>query len=128
MAGRSSDEGTLEPPRAQLDVASLLDRFCGDAEMLEEVCQVFLQEYPRQLSAVRDAALRHDARALESSSHTLKGSLAIFGAGDAYEMACRLELLGRTTDFAQAERSYADLERHVVRLGKLLATLRVGPS
>ncbi|MDP6605214.1 MAG: Hpt domain-containing protein [Dehalococcoidia bacterium] len=101
----------------------LIDRFDGDAEMLGQVGEAFLQAYPSQLSAVRDAVERRDAGAVARTSHILKGSVGIFGTDGAYETARRLESFGRATDLSRAEQAYADLERQVTELGQLLAKL-----
>ncbi|MDP6580982.1 MAG: Hpt domain-containing protein [Vicinamibacterales bacterium] len=115
----TATEGSPE----QVDATGLMALFDGDVEMLSAVSEVFLEEYPSQLSAVRVAVQHRNAQALARSSHTLKGSVGIFGAEGAYEMACRLESFGRETQLAEADQTFADLERHVVRLGQILAAL-----
>jgi len=47
---------------------------------------------------------------LERCSHTLKGSVANFGAEAAVEAALRLERIGRSLQLAEAEEAY----RHLV--------------
>lgn len=110
----------LEP---SLDMTSLMNRFDGDVEMLRQTSEVFLREYPRQLSAVRAAVRGRDAAALARSSHRLKGSVSVFGAERASELAEYLESSGRTTDLVRVDEAYRSLEGHVVQLAQLLATL-----
>ena len=119
--GNDCDEGTAGA-RA-LDTTSLTDRFEGDVEMLSQLSEVFLEEYPRQLSAVREAVRGRDAAALARSSHMLKGSVGIFGAEHAAELAEHLESSGRTADLAHVDEEYRSLEGHVVHLAQLLTTL-----
>lgn len=126
MESELNDLVPLERSPERLDATGLIDRFDGDVELLYMVGEAFLQEYPAQLSAVRTAVQQLDAQALARSSHTLKGSVGVFGAEDACEMARQLESFGRAGDLARAERVYENLERHVIHLGQILAAALPG--
>ena len=95
---------------AVLDRAIALERVGGDSELLQEMAQLFLDEYPSQLEAVRAAVRARDAKALERSAHSLKGSVGNFGAAAAHEAALRLELLGRKGDLAEVDHALLHLE------------------
>ena len=95
---------------AVLDRAVALERVGGDCELLQEMAQLFLEEYPSQLDAVRAAVRARDAKALERSAHSLKGSVGNFGAAAAQDAALQLEMLGRRGELQQVEQAFRSLE------------------
>jgi HPt (histidine-containing phosphotransfer) domain-containing protein len=95
---------------AILDRAVALERVGGDSELLQEMAQLFLQEYPSQLEAVRAAVRERDAKALERSAHSLKGSVGNFGAAAAQDAALRLEMLGRRGELVEVDQALVHLE------------------
>jgi signal transduction histidine kinase/HPt (histidine-containing phosphotransfer) domain-containing protein len=82
------NDGALAWPRAWAAVD-------GDAVLLSELAGAFLQESEQLLSEIEGAVSHTDARRLHRAAHTIKGGLRMFGADDAYHLACRLEDLGR---------------------------------
>ena len=105
------------------DPGVVLERVDGDRELLREIGGLFLEDAPRLLADIRNAISRADAKALEHSAHTLKGSVGNFGARLAFDAALALEQMGRQGDFARAHESFALLEQQVNLLGPALETL-----
>ncbi|MFN7936125.1 MAG: Hpt domain-containing protein [Bryobacteraceae bacterium] len=101
---------------AVLDRAVALERVGGDSELLQEMAQLFLDEYPMQLEAVRAAVRARDAKAVERSAHSLKGSVGNFGAAAAQEAALQLELLGRRGDLQAVDQAMQSLEMALTSL------------
>lgn len=124
----STDTDGTGASQAPVDTASLIDRFDGDVDMLSQLSEVFVQEYPQQLSAIRDAFQQQDAVALARSSHMLKGSVGVFGADQALEMARQLEEAGRVADLSGSEQICARLDHEVTRLGQVLADAFLAPA
>jgi two-component system sensor histidine kinase/response regulator len=117
-AGRCVDTALQEP---EADSASLLlDLFGGDAELLREVASLFLRDCPARLSEVRDAVGRRDGTTLARAAHSLKGSVANFAADLAVAAAQRLQLIGRTGDWAEVDQALADLETEIENLTSTL--------
>jgi HPt (histidine-containing phosphotransfer) domain-containing protein len=104
----------LEP---LVDHGLALSRAGGDIALLREIAMLFLDNYGQWLTEIRDAAVRGDASALERTAHSLKGSVANFGAGAAVKAALELEQLGRRRDLAE-------LAKAVDTLALALAALR----
>lgn len=96
---------------AVLDRALALERVGGDSELLQEMAQLFLEEYPSQLQAVREAVAARDPKAVERSAHSLKGSVGNFGAAEAHQAAFQLEMLGRQACLDSAESALLRLEQ-----------------
>lgn len=72
-----------------------LDRVGGDEDLLREVAQLFLQEYPSLMGQIEDAVARADAGRVMETAHTMKGSLATLGAEAGTQIAFQLESMGR---------------------------------
>src|SRR5262245_49148904 len=67
----------------------------GTPGFLRELVSEFLAQAPQRISALREASLRGDARALEHEAHALKGSCGSLGASGMASCCDRLETLGR---------------------------------
>lgn len=95
---------------ARLNSAVALERLGGDEELLREVARLFLEEYPVLLDELRQAVEVLDAEAIQRASHSLKGSVANFGADNAYNAAFALEMMGRTGNLTAVRRGMEDLD------------------
>jgi len=94
-----------------------------DRALLRELVNLFLQEAPRMLARIQQALACGDSKELERAAHSLKGALGNLAAPAAYEVALRLETLGREGDLTGAEKAFATLEAEIGRLKPALATL-----
>ncbi len=106
-----------------LDREVLLERVGNDPEFLVEIADVFLEDCPKLLEDIRKAIVQQDARRLEHAAHTLKGSVANFGAEPARAAAFRLEVLGRSGKLADAPYAVQVLESEIERFTKALTAL-----
>jgi signal transduction histidine kinase/CheY-like chemotaxis protein len=77
-----------------------LNRLEGDEDLLAEVVEIFLEEAPRQLAALRMAIEGQSAESGAEIAHSLKGELSYFGNMEVSGRARRLEDLARRMDFA----------------------------
>lgn len=107
-----------------LDLAAALARMEGDRELLEEIGQLFAEEYPKNLGEIRAAVNACDAQRLHRVAHSLKGASANLGANRVSKAALELELLARAGDLANAPELLQKLEREIERLGPELDSLR----
>lgn len=113
----------LEVTTPLISKDELLDRVGGDEELLREIADIFLSEYPALIEEIRSAISERDARKLERSAHTLKGSVANFGAEEATQAAFELEKLGRVACLDQAPDALFALESHFRVLQPELAAI-----
>jgi HPt (histidine-containing phosphotransfer) domain-containing protein len=100
-----------------LDRQVALSRVGGDVQLLKEIAVLFLEDYPKSLTALHEAVAGGDAKAVERAAHSLKGSVANFGAAAAFESARSIE------ESARAQR-LAEVDPMIVRLEQALATLQ----
>src|SRR4249920_569587 len=80
------------------DLSKALNRVEGDLELLQEMVDLFLEEYPHMLKEIGHAITAGDAAALQHAAHTLKGSVSNFAADKATEASFALEKMGRQHD------------------------------
>src|ERR1700724_261887 len=113
--GNSMDaEQTREQPSVadqlqQLDESLALSRVGGDADLLREVIELFLDDYPHTLENIRSAVAAQDATKIEHEAHSLKGSVSTFGARRAFEAALALEKQGRSKNLSGVENGFGQL-------------------
>jgi len=101
----------------------LLERVEGDRELLAEMVELFEQDSPRLLAAIREAVARGDGGMLERAAHTLKGSVSNFAAPAATAAALRLEQMGREGKLEQSGEACTALEAEIEHLRPALAEL-----
>ena len=109
-----------EPGEQKLDEAfdrvRALKRVDGDIEFLLELLTLFIDHHPNLLIGINNAITQKDSKALEYNAHTLKGSAGNFFADTVYNLALKLEIMGRNNDLSGAREEYAALETEIEQL------------
>ena len=85
----------------------------GDAALLRDVLEAFLEECPVLMQTMAEAMVRRDASAMQRAAHMMAGALRMFGIEPAIDDAAQLEEMGRSNQFAHARACYADLKSHI---------------
>ena len=93
----------------------------GDPRMLAELIELFLDDAPSQLAALRLALDQQDGASLARAAHSLKGSSANFGARRLEALCLRLERIGRTGSVQAVEPLLAELGVEFARVQAALA-------
>ncbi|MEO8258989.1 MAG: response regulator [Acidobacteriota bacterium] len=109
---RGADSGV--PPAAVVlpptfDEAALRIRVGGDEELMIDVIQVFLEDLPLRLAAIREAVTNRDAAGLAAAAHQLKGAAANLSAGGLLAAASVLERIGAEERLDAAEAAWRHL-------------------
>lgn len=86
--------GTTEAS-SPFDKAWMLEQIGGDEELMREVIRIFVEDYPRLLSNLRQGLATADCGAVQSAAHALKGAVSNFGAPAAVAAALALEQAAR---------------------------------
>jgi two-component system, sensor histidine kinase and response regulator len=110
-------------PTASWDKTAALDRIGGDEELLQELCQIFLEESPKLLQKLQHAVAEGDSDGVTRAAHSLKGESSYLGAGGTSQAARQLEEMGRSKDLSRAGETFAVLEREVAGLQRHLEEL-----
>ena len=82
--------------KSVFDREALLERLGGDAELVDEIVQIFLESAAEMIDTVDSAVADGDAHRVERSAHALKGALLNIAAESVAERALRLEQVGRS--------------------------------
>ncbi len=93
-----------------VDGAELMTRLDNDAGLLQELVAMFQEQSAELLNDIKGAILQGDAKKLQFSAHTLKGSAGTFCAPMTCEAAQILEDMGMNADFTHAAIALAQLE------------------
>ena len=107
---QTREQPSIHQQLQQLDEALALSRVGGDSDLLREVVDLFLDDFPNTLENIRSAVAAKDPTAVEHQAHSLKGSVSTFGARRAFEAALALEKIGRSKDLTGVENGLAQLE------------------
>ena len=101
---------------ASWNKAEALGRIGGDEKLLQELCQIFLEESPKLLQRLQQAVAADDPDAVMRAAHSLKSESSYLGAGGTSQTARQLEEMGRNKNLARARDTLATLEREVAGL------------
>jgi two-component system sensor histidine kinase/response regulator len=111
---------------APFDREEMLERLGGDAELLADVLEMFLEECPRMMQEIRAALAAADAPTLRRAAHSMKGALLNISAAPAAAEAERLEELGREARLAESAGVLERLQAEIDRLLQALVTRTAG--
>lgn len=98
------------PATRVFDRASALRRTGGDETLLDDLIDLFLEDYPRQLRRIEEAIARGDHPGLQRCAHTLKGTIGNFSAALTFEAAGHLEDVAKSGDLMAAQEACAALQ------------------
>jgi HPt (histidine-containing phosphotransfer) domain-containing protein len=74
--------------------AALLARVDGDETIFAELCEIFLDDAPKRIAAIRAALAARDAKGVRAAAHAFKGAAGVFDATGIVDAARRLEQMG----------------------------------
>lgn len=121
--GEARAEGADRVGGKSYDFAEAL-RFVGGSDAaLGRVVAVFLEDVPNVLAEIRNAVVGREGKDLRRAAHRLKGSLGLFAADCARDLAIGLEEIGRNEDWEDAESTLHRLEAEMSVLQKDLRQL-----
>ena len=115
----AEETGKLDPApaaNALFNLQELLLHCGGDAEVMEEIVGLFLENYPSQLAAIQQALEAEDAERVGRAAHLLKGSVSHFAAPLVTRAVKALEQAGRSGDLALAAEHCGELEAQIEQL------------
>ena len=115
----------MEKITAQLvDYDGAMKRLGGDRGLFRQLIQIYDEDAPELLNAIRRSVAGDDGRSLEQAAHRLKGLLANFGAEDAVAYSQQLEQIGNSRCASGARDAVTQLEGELLRLNEALDAYR----
>jgi len=130
LSGLATAPAPLPKPAAEAaswNKAEALARIGDDTELLQELCQIFLEESPKLMLKLQQAMAAGDSDAVMRAAHSLKGESSYLGAGGTSQAARQLEEMGRNQDLSRASEVVAVLEQELKRLHLDLQELAGAP-
>jgi two-component system sensor histidine kinase/response regulator len=121
---RSSDHAraAVTSESAIFDPAVAMKRAGDDAELAKELAGLFLEECPKWLADLKRGLDVRDAQLATRAAHTIKGAVDHWGARRAFDLALRLERLGRDEKLEEARPVVTELEAALRALFPALRT------
>src|SRR5690349_8766464 len=95
------------------DKSESLARLGGDEELLRELCEIFLEECPKLVQALRRGVAADDPEAVMRAAHSLKGELGYLGATVAAQSSGELEDMGHDKNMVRVPEVFGLLERQL---------------
>ncbi len=130
LSERETEDAPAPPPNESgaqaVDLSALIESVGGDTAILDELLEIFKDDYPKLLSQIRTAVAEGDPDGLRSAAHTLKGLVGSLGAKAAFESALRLENMGRNRDLPHSRDALEMLERELDRVKEALDSVEKG--
>ena len=125
MEAMRADEGASDTRLGGyiLDEDELFAHVDGDKELLDELIDLFQEDYPVLLSQLHDAIQQRDWATMRDAAHAIKGSVANFAANTAVETAQKLEKMEIGDDARHVEETASRLEKELQRLGRILESI-----
>ncbi len=99
-----------------LNVARLLETFGGDRDLLREVIEVFLDEYPELVARLEDAVKKENRENLRQAAHKLKGAIAPFSREEAYQTGYQIEKTAADADWRELALLVQTMKTQLARL------------
>jgi CheY-like chemotaxis protein/HPt (histidine-containing phosphotransfer) domain-containing protein len=110
--GSGVEHGHLEDAAAPaFDMEGLLERLCGDEELVRTVVKAFLEDLPRTVSRLKESLALADAGGIALNAHTIKGAAGNAGGEALRRVSSRMETAARQGAVGSAQSLMPELER-----------------
>ncbi|RLA94835.1 MAG: hypothetical protein DRG69_04520 [Deltaproteobacteria bacterium] len=106
-----------------MNVEKAMKMVGGDKELLKELLELFLSDYPAKVSQIREAMERRDKKTLQEVAHALKGACANLALEGVYELSLKMEKEAKEGNWEVIEELYKELVEELGEIEK-----KVNPS
>jgi histidine phosphotransfer protein HptB len=96
-----------------------LDQAADDAELLQELLEIFKGSYKADLLLIKDGIQKGDTKQVYSASHSIKGAAASLGIDGIREIAMGIEVDSRNGSLVIAKEKVQALEDMLLQLEEL---------
>ena len=108
------------PTPTVFDESVALEHCAGDPDLLKDLVNMFIMEYPGTQTAMKEVAAQKDSGSLKALGHTLVGMLSTLGAGPGAASARRLEQAAQNGDLEATLHAYRDMNKELEDLFTVL--------
>ena len=115
---RAATTTTTTTTGPNFDRRAALRRANGDPALLAELSELFLEDSPKTMEAIRIALSAKDPRTVKKLAHRLKGSLLTLSASRAAELANELEERASQDSLPECKNTVYELQSELERLNR----------
>ena len=113
----SAENQTSKSP---IDLSSVLERIGGDESFLQELLNLYTQDFSEKFEELKEAISQQNFEAIQKLGHTLKGSSANLSLTSLQEASFQMEKAGREKNIAMARQTLSLLDDEFQRLREFL--------
>ncbi|HOW35723.1 MAG TPA: Hpt domain-containing protein [Candidatus Omnitrophota bacterium] len=99
-----------------IDLKEVLERVQDDRELLIELLEIFTDDCPLKLKAIREAAAKKDFVALKDVAHSMKGASGNISAKPTYAAFLEIEQMAKDGNLGDIERPLKEIEGQLEQL------------
>jgi CheY-like chemotaxis protein len=103
-----------------IDLSSALERIGGDEKFLQELIDIYIEDFIEKYALLRQAIEQSDFKVIKEIGHSLRGSSGNLSLGGLHETSINIELSGRTRNIEQARLLFIQLNQEFERLKNYL--------
>lgn len=107
--------------KSVFDIDGLCDRIAGRLDLVDELIQMLLAQYPQDRERLVDRLQADDAPGAREVAHRVKGQLQTLGINRAAEQARQIEYLARDGRIDLALAAVWDLDREIRQFEETVA-------
>jgi two-component system sensor histidine kinase/response regulator len=111
-----------EPDGSAVDIPKALDAVGGHREILVELIEMFMKDYPERLDSLRKAVSEKDSDGIKRDAHKLKGNLGQVMADQGFNLAKDLEQSVNEESLNNAQGLLTRLEGEIERVSVELSS------
>lgn len=103
------------------DKAELLDRVGNDEELVGELIELYLDDYPEKIQGIEDGLASADSETVRKSAHGLKGASGNLSFNSVSELARQIEFAAKDNDLESAGSAFTELKSELEKLLDLIS-------
>ena len=107
-----------------IDLEEVLERVENDRELLIELIEIFLEDYPNKITELKNSVANKNGENTQNIAHSLKGASANISAKKISSIFLGIENSVKDNNFAAVEQVLGQLEGLIEDLKKFLVKLK----
>jgi len=120
MTAKTENSLPVKTDKLIFNQEEFLERMMGDADMVRQVVEVFLDDIPRQLELLRQAMDSCDPETFQRIIHSIKGAAANVSGESLRQMAADMEAACKAGKFNSVSNSCLQLEKEFNDLKEMI--------
>lgn len=105
---------------AVFDKNEAIEIIDDDEDFVKELAGIFINDFPAQISKMKEAINKNDNKTLGKAAHELKGAVSNLGKKAVFKTCLKLEELCEQGSMNEAVKTYDVLVVEIERLAKVL--------